>query len=129
MKNSTKPMRSACERSPTNKKGVGKLRTHSSGNQDRRPRSLFTSPLRNSRAVDLKIETQDRNLRESIGLCTYAEDVLQRLKNRAVGAASLALWRTFAGSELIIVCNNGAPSMVLKNFVARKLEISFVGCP
>jgi len=38
----------------------------------------------------------DRNLRESISLCTYAEDLLQRLKGRAVGAASLALWRAFA---------------------------------
>ena len=39
---------------------------------------------------------QDRNLRESIGLCTYAADLLERLKGRAVGAASLALWRSFA---------------------------------
>ena len=39
---------------------------------------------------------QDPNLRESVGLCTYAADLLERLQGRAVGAASLALWRTFA---------------------------------
>ncbi len=39
---------------------------------------------------------QDPNLREPIGLCTYAADLLQRLQGRAAGAASLALWRSFA---------------------------------
>ena len=39
---------------------------------------------------------QDPNLRDSIGICTYAADLLQRLQGRAVGAASLALWRSFA---------------------------------
>ena len=35
-------------------------------------------------------------LREAIGLCTYAHDLLQRLRGVAVGPASLALWRSFA---------------------------------
>jgi hypothetical protein len=39
---------------------------------------------------------QDPNLRSPIGLCAYSADLLQRLEGRAVGAASLALWRTFA---------------------------------
>jgi hypothetical protein len=35
-------------------------------------------------------------LREPIGLCTYAEDLLERIDGVSVGAASLALWRSFA---------------------------------
>ena len=35
-------------------------------------------------------------LREPIGLCTYAADLLQRLRGLNVGPASLALWRSFA---------------------------------
>jgi hypothetical protein len=57
---------------------------------------------------------QDRNLREPIGLCTYADDLLQRLKGTAVGAASLALWRTFAWTP------QGSPK---KNFVLTTDEI------
>jgi len=57
---------------------------------------------------------QDRNFREPIGLCTYADDLLQRLKGRAVGAASLALWRTFAWTP------QGSPK---KNFVLTTGEI------
>jgi len=57
---------------------------------------------------------QDRNLREPIGLCTYADDLLQRLKGKAVGAASLALWRTFAWTP------QGSPK---KNFALTTDEI------
>jgi hypothetical protein len=39
---------------------------------------------------------QDPALREPAGLCAYAADLLQRLEGRAAGAATLALWRTFA---------------------------------
>jgi hypothetical protein len=39
---------------------------------------------------------RDQNLREVIGLCTYASDLLQRLQGVAVGPATLALWRSFA---------------------------------
>jgi hypothetical protein len=38
----------------------------------------------------------DPSLREPIGLCAYAVDLLQRLDGIAVGPASLALWRSFA---------------------------------
>jgi len=44
----------------------------------------------------LKHILQDPHFRESVGLCTYAADLLQRLKGIGFGAASLALWRTFA---------------------------------
>lgn len=36
------------------------------------------------------------DLREAIGLCAYVSDVLSRTKGVARGAASLALWRSFA---------------------------------
>ena len=39
---------------------------------------------------------QDADLRESIALCTYAANLLQRLEGVGFGAASLELWRTFA---------------------------------
>ncbi len=39
---------------------------------------------------------EDPKLRDSIGLCTYAADLMQRQKGFAFGAASLALWRSFA---------------------------------
>lgn len=39
---------------------------------------------------------EDSQLRDSIGLCTYAADLMQRQKGFARGAASLALWRSFA---------------------------------
>ena len=57
---------------------------------------------------------QDPNLRDSVGLCTYAADLLQRLKGSAVGAASLALWRTFAWTP------QGSPK---KGFVLTTDEI------
>jgi len=57
---------------------------------------------------------QDPNLREPIGLCTYAADLLQRLEGRAVGAASLALWRSFAWTS------QGSPK---KGFVLTTDEI------
>jgi hypothetical protein len=38
----------------------------------------------------------DPTFREPVGLCTYAADLLDRLEGRVVGAASLALWRSFA---------------------------------
>lgn len=57
---------------------------------------------------------QDPDLRESLGLCAYAGDLLQRLEGRAVGAASLALWRTFAWTA------QGSPK---KGFVLTADEI------
>lgn len=57
---------------------------------------------------------QDPNLRDAVALCTYAADLLQRLKGRAVGAASLALWRTFAWTP------QGSPK---KGFVLTTDEI------
>ena len=57
---------------------------------------------------------QDPDLRDAVGLCTYAADLLQRLKGRAVGAASLALWRTFAWTP------QGSPK---KGFVLTTDEI------
>jgi hypothetical protein len=57
---------------------------------------------------------QDPSLRDSVGLCTYAADLLQRLEGRAVGAASLALWRTFAWTP------QGSPK---KDFVLSADEI------
>lgn len=51
---------------------------------------------------------QDPNLREPVSLCTYAADLLRRLKGNAFGAASLALWRSFAWTP------QGSPK---KNFV------------
>lgn len=57
---------------------------------------------------------QDPNLREPIGLCAYAADLLQRLQGWAVGAASLALWRTFAWTP------EGSPK---KDFVLTADEI------
>lgn len=38
----------------------------------------------------------DPAMREPLGLCAYAENLLERLQGRTSGAASLALWRTFA---------------------------------
>ena len=57
---------------------------------------------------------RDPELREPIGLCTYAADLLQRLEGRARGAASLALWRTFAWTP------QGSPR---KDFVLSADEI------
>jgi len=69
---------------------------------------------------------QDPNLREAVGLCTYAADLLQRLKGRAVGAASLALWRSFAWTS------QGSPKkgfvltadeiMIAQDFLAERLS-------
>jgi hypothetical protein len=69
---------------------------------------------------------QDPNLREAVGLCTYAADLLQRLKGRAVGAASLALWRCFAWTS------QGSPKkgfvltadeiMIAQDFLAERLS-------
>jgi hypothetical protein len=75
--------------------------------------------LAESRGIPVTDETlddmlQDPNLRESIGLCTYAADLLQRLEGRAVGAASLALWRAFAWTP------QGSPK---KDFVLTTDEI------
>ena len=57
---------------------------------------------------------QDSTLREPVGLCTYAADLLQRLRGRTVGAASLALWRSFAWTP------QGSPK---KNFILTTDEI------
>ena len=66
-----------------------------------RMKRRFLVRLATSRKISVSDETldqmlQDRELREHVGLCTYAADLLQRLEGRAVGAASLALWRSFA---------------------------------
>jgi len=45
---------------------------------------------------DLNTLLEDPAYREAIGLCTYASDLLDRMEGVAVGAASLALWRSFA---------------------------------
>jgi hypothetical protein len=45
---------------------------------------------------DMDRMLDDPDLREPIGLCAYATDLLQRLEGVAVGPASLALWRSFA---------------------------------
>ncbi|HET9934042.1 MAG TPA: hypothetical protein VFQ35_25235 [Polyangiaceae bacterium] len=56
-------------------------------------------------AVDATVRSSERlldellggkELREEVGLCTYAHDLLQRLQGVAVGPATLALWRSFA---------------------------------
>ena len=57
---------------------------------------------------------QDPELREPVGLCAYAADLRQRLEGRSVGAASLALWRTFAWTT------KGSPK---KDFVLTADEI------
>ena len=57
---------------------------------------------------------QDQNLREPVGLCAYTADLLERLKGRAFGAASLALWRSFAWTP------QGSPK---KGFVLSADEI------
>ena len=61
----------------------------------------FLVRLADARGISVSGETlddmlRDPNLREPIGLCAYAADLLQRLEGIAVGAASLVLWRTFA---------------------------------
>ena len=71
---------------------------------------------------------RDPNLRESVGLCTYAADLLQRLKGIAVGAASLALWRTFAwtpqGSPKKGFVLTGAAIMIAQNVLIERLSKS-----
>ncbi|MEM7231914.1 MAG: hypothetical protein AAF517_07060 [Planctomycetota bacterium] len=52
--------------------------------------------------------------RESIGMCTYVSDVLQRMQGFTVGAASLVLWRSFAWTE------TGAPK---KKFELRAKDV------
>jgi hypothetical protein len=66
-----------------------------------RMKRAFLLRLAASQGVSVSNETLDKmlqepELREPVGLCTYAGDLLQRLEGRAAGAASLALWRTFA---------------------------------
>ena len=73
----------------------------------------FLLRLAEARGISVTNETaddilQDPNLREPLSLCTYASDLLQRQKGRAFGAASLALWRSFAWTP------KGSPK---KNFV------------
>lgn len=66
-----------------------------------RMKRTFLLRLAQARGISITEEMleqllQDPNLREPLGLCTYAQDLLERLKGTAVGAASLALWRSFA---------------------------------
>ena len=62
----------------------------------------FLLRLAAARSVSVPEATVDEmltahELRDPLGLCTYAADLLQRLEGRtAAGAASLALWRSFA---------------------------------
>jgi len=84
-----------------------------------RMKRIFLRRLADARGVSVTDKTlddmlQDPNLREPIGLCTYAADLLQRLQGRALGAASLALWRTFAWTP------QGSPK---KGFVLTADEI------
>jgi hypothetical protein len=59
--------------------------------------ALRTSPAIPEDAVDEVL--RDPNLREAVGLTTYADDLLQRLDGIAVGPATLALWRSFAWTQ------------------------------
>ena len=84
-----------------------------------RMKRTFLLRLAKARGISVTDETlddmlQEPNLREPIGLCTYAADLLERLKGRAVGAASLALWRSFAWTP------QGSPK---KGFVLSADEI------
>jgi hypothetical protein len=84
-----------------------------------RMKRTFLRRLADARGISVTDEKlddmlQDPDLREPIGLCTYAADLLQRLKGRATGAASLALWRSFAWTR------QGSPK---KNFVLSDDEI------
>ena len=77
---------------------------------------LRLAEARGISATNEKVDemAKDPNLRESISLCTYAADLLQRLEGRTSGAASLALWRTFAWTP------QGSPK---KHFVLSSDEI------
>ena len=76
---------------------------------------------------------RDPELRDPVGLCAYAADLLERLEGRAAGAASLALWRTFAWSP------QGSPKkkfvlttdavMVAQDILAERLTKSQGGGP
>jgi len=84
-----------------------------------RMKTTFLRRLAETHRISVTDETlddmlQDPNLREPIGLCTYAADLLQRLQGWAVGAASLALWRSFAWTP------QGSPK---KDFVLTADEI------
>lgn len=56
--------------------------------------ALHASPPPRDAAVDEVLG--DPTLREAVGLITYADDLLQRLRGVAVGPATLSLWRSFA---------------------------------
>lgn len=101
-----------------------------------RMKRTFLLRLAEARGISVNNEMldnmlQDPNLRESIGLCTYATDLLQRLKGIAFGAASLALWRTFAWTS------QGSPKkgfvlttdeiMIAQDVLAERLSKSEVG--
>ena len=84
-----------------------------------RMKRTFLRRLADARGISVTDEMlddmlQDPNLREPIGLCTYAADLLRRLQGWAAGAASLALWRTFAWTP------EGSPK---KNFVLTTDQI------
>ncbi|MFZ5891913.1 MAG: hypothetical protein ACOY0T_12735 [Myxococcota bacterium] len=67
--------------------------------------------VRASLAVPEEVVDQvlrEPELKEAVGLVTYADDLLQRLNGVAVGPATLALWRSFAWTP------QGSPK---KNFV------------
>ena len=95
-----------------------KVGTHDKKVAERMKRT-FLLRLADARGISVSEEMidnvlQDQNLREVVGLCTYAADLLQRLEGRAVGAASLALWRSFAWTP------QGSPK---KGFVLTTDEI------
>lgn len=59
-------------------------------------RTLAVQQKRTLSSDELNALLEDPAYREPIGLCTYASDLLDRMEGVAVGAASLALWRSFA---------------------------------
>lgn len=74
---------------------------------------------------------EDLTLRDRIGLCTYAADLLQRIEGRAVGAASLALWRSFAwtpqGSPKKDFVLTAEEIMIAQDVLAKRLSKSKAG--
>lgn len=101
-----------------------------------RMKRTFLIRLAGARGISVSEEMlddmlRDPNLRDPVGLCTYAADLLQRLEGRAVGAASLALWRTFAwtpqGSPKKGFVLNTDEIMIAQDVLAERLSKSEAG--
>jgi hypothetical protein len=93
----------------------------------------FLRRLAEAREVCVTEETldamlKDPALRDAIGLCTYAADLLQRLKGIAIGSASLALWRSFAwtpqGSPKKNFVLTADAIMIAQDLLAERLSIA-----